>query len=211
MACRSKASLHYSPALLPKRKLAHPATVFHPDGLLPAGSRGDHRDLHSYLFRNKAQVRLSVWRKLRVILQPERGLLPARKNLIPHRHAFEHFSLRRKTGKQAAFVFILDAHRNFGEMIQNIELSDNQGRQMVKPGAVARGGRVKPAAAARPSRDSAIFAPPLAEFSAFFPVKFSRKRPTADARGIRLGNAQRRPNTRGANAGSGARSARSGA
>src|SRR5438067_1002551 len=86
-------------------------------------------------------------------------------------------------------------------MIEDVQLGDDQGAQMIQAGAVTRRGHVKPAAAPGAARDGAILAAALAEFFALRSGGFGWKGPAAHAGGIGLGNADHAADARRPHAG----------
>src|SRR5579863_1152164 len=136
------------------------------DGVAAVRPGRNHSRLGSRFFLDKREIGARLLWKLFVVGNAFGRSLPARQLLV------NAFDLVVSTGMRGSLVCLLavnlvaDADRNFGQLVEHVELGDDQPRSAVDHAGVAEQRQIEPASAPRTSGHCAVFVAAFAEIVA---------------------------------------------
>ena len=128
--------------------------------------------------------------------------MPAGDRLVDRFDGFQDLDLRRKFLESAAPVVISRTDQYLFEFVQDIQLGDDDGLQVVQDGRIEGRNPIEPSAAAGSARRGSEFGSPSSDFVSDGTVGFGGEGPPADSGGVGLGNSDHSRNPGGGYPGS---------
>ena len=140
-------------------------------------------------FADPAEVRLGVRRQLIVRTATGDVFLPAGQRLVDRLRAAQVVDMAGEDRRSLAVDFVGRADLDFVEPAEHVEQHHGDRVDAAEPAGVAKRHGIEPAAAPRAARDGAVFVAAVAHVLASRVVLLGRERPAADARRVRLHDA----------------------
>src|SRR5208282_4698745 len=170
------------------------------DGRVALRARGNHADFHLKLVGDETEVIARLLGQILHVANSRSRLLPARQGLVVGLDLRQGFDVRRHFFQGLAFVAVAGANLNLGLVVENVEFGHHHRIDAAEHHRVPKNDEVEPAATARPSCDGAKFVAARADLLRIEIGHFGREGPAANARGVRLRDADNAGDASGSDA-----------